>query len=179
MTGSQVCNNTTRLDYAGFQAGHDIAILNGGGTGANWHFGVTAGYMEAKSQGCVVRTADADLQGDTEVPFAGVYTAFSKGSFFADAQARWDFYQNHIVDPANSVPGQDFNARGFSLTGNLGYNVALGKGWFIEPSGGVIWSRVKVDPSTWPGPFFPGLGLRCRRHRQRSTTWRASSAAPA
>jgi len=159
VTGSQVCNSTTRLDYTGFQAGHDIAILNGGGTGANWHFGVTAGYMEARAKDVSSGPPTPTFRGDTEVPFAGVYTAFSKGSFFADAQARWDFYQNHIVDSANSIPGQDFNARGFSLTGNLGYNVALGKGWFIEPSGGVIWSRVKVDAFNVPGPFFPGFGF--------------------
>ena len=159
VTGSQVCNSTTRLDYAGFQAGHDIAILNGGGSGANWHFGVTAGYMEARAKDVSSGPPTPTFKGDTEVPFAGVYTAFSKGSFFADAQARWDFYQNHIVDSANSIPGQDFNARGFSLTGNLGYNVALGKGWFIEPSGGVIWSRVKVDTFNVPGPFFPGFGF--------------------
>ena len=158
VTGSQVCNSTTRLDYTGFQAGHDISILNGGGSGANWHFGVTAGYMEARAKDVSSGPPTPTFRGDTEVPFAGVYTAFSKGSFFADAQARWDFYQNHIVNSANSIPGQDFNARGFSLTGNLGHNVALGKGWFIEPSGGVIWSRVKVDGFDVPGPLT-GLGF--------------------
>jgi opacity protein-like surface antigen len=159
VTGSQTCNTTTRLDYTGFQVGHDISILNGGGSGANWHFGVTAGYMEARVKDVSSAPPVPTFKGDTEVPFAGIYTAFSKGGFFADAQARWDFYQNHIVDPANSVPGQDFNARGFSLTGNLGYNVAMGGGWFIEPSGGVIWSRVKVDSFNVPGPFFPGFGF--------------------
>src|SRR5262245_44175485 len=159
VTGSQICNTTTRLNYTGFQAGHDIAILNGGGSGANWHFGVTAGYMEARAKDVSSGLPVPTFKGDTEVPFAGVYPAFSKGSFFADGQARWDFYQNHIVDSANSIPGQDFNARGFSLTGNLGYNVSLGKGWFIEPSGGVIWSRVKVDAFNVPGPFIPVFGF--------------------
>jgi hypothetical protein len=164
VTGSQTCNTTTRLDYTGFQAGHDISILNGGGSGANWHFGVTAGYMEARAKDVSSGPPAPTFKGDTEVPFAGIYTAFSKGAFFADAQARWDFYQNHIVDPANSVPGQDFNARGFSLTGNLGYNVALGNGWFVEPSGGVIWSRVKVDAQR-ARAAFPDWFC-CRRLRQ-------------
>ena len=49
-TGRQTCHTTTRQDYAGFQVGHDISILNGGGTGANWHWGVTAGYLEARTK---------------------------------------------------------------------------------------------------------------------------------
>ncbi len=159
VTGAQTCNTTTRLDFKGFQVGHDISILNGGGSGANWHWGVTAGYMEARAKDVSSGPPAPTFRGDTEVPFAGIYTAFSKGGFFADGQARWDFYQNHIVDPANSVPGQDFNARGFSLTGNVGYNQSLGKGWFIEPSAGVVWSRVKVDAFNVPGPFFPGFGF--------------------
>ena len=32
-----------------------------------------------------------------QVPFAGVYTAFTKGGFFLDGQVRWDFYQNSLV----------------------------------------------------------------------------------
>ena len=46
----QTCNTTVRQDYTGYQVGSDISILNGGGTGANWHFGVTAGALEAKTK---------------------------------------------------------------------------------------------------------------------------------
>src|SRR5581483_3037498 len=49
-TGTQNCHTTTRQDYWGYQFGHDISILNHGGTGANWHVGVTAGYLEAKTK---------------------------------------------------------------------------------------------------------------------------------
>ena len=38
---------TVRQDYAGFQAGRDISVLNDSMFGANWHFGATAGYVKS------------------------------------------------------------------------------------------------------------------------------------
>ena len=159
ITGNQTCNTTTRQDYVGYQVGHDISILNGGATGANWHFGVTAGYVETKSKDISAGPPDPTFKGGSNVPFAGIYTSFTKGGFFADGQARWDFFQNHFSDPANTVPGQDFNASGFSLTGNIGYNQPLAGGWFIEPSVGGVWSNVKVDEFNVPGPADPIFGF--------------------
>ena len=76
----------------------------------------------------------------------GIYTAFTKGNFFFDGQLRFDFYQNSLSDSANGLFGQSLNAHGQSVTANVGYNIPLGSGWFIEPSGGFVWSRVEVDP---------------------------------
>ena len=52
-----------------------------------------------------------------EVPFAGVYIAFTKGGFFADGQVRADFYQNEVSDSANGLFGQQFDGRGVAVTG--------------------------------------------------------------
>ena len=81
------------------------------------------------------------------MPFAGVYTAFTNGGFFIDGQARWDFYQNELSDVANGLFAQEFNGRGYSLSGNIGYNVRLQNGSFVEPSAGVVWSKVRLRPS--------------------------------
>lgn len=175
VTGAQTCNTTTRQDYAGYQVGHDVSILNGGGSGANFHVGLTAGYFEARTKditpagsyvnanfpAITFNTPAGSLSNDTEVPFAGIYAAFTKGGFFLDAQARWDFFQNSLTDANNGLRGQELDARGVSLTGNMGYNQPLGGGWFIEPSGGLVWSRVSVDPLNVAGinqtaaPFAP------------------------
>ena len=154
--GSVNCNTTTRQDYAGFQVGHDISILNHGGSGANWHAGVTAGYFESFAHDT---TAGGTFKGDFQVPFAGVYTAFTQGNLFLDGQARWDFYQNSVSDTANGIFNQDFNARGFSLTGNAGYRIDLPSNWFVEPSAGILWSNVSVDPLNVSGTFVLGTGL--------------------
>jgi opacity protein-like surface antigen len=174
-TGRQTCHTTTRQDYAGYQVGHDISVLNGGGTGANWHWGVTAGYFEAKTKdktpaGAYTNpnfpadpftTPAGTFSAETQVPFVGIYTAFTKGSFFLDGQVRVDFYTNSLSDSANGLFGQQLDARGLSLTANAGYSIPLGSGWFIEPSAGVVWSRVEVDPLNVAGvlqtgaPFAP------------------------
>jgi opacity protein-like surface antigen len=169
VTGSQTCNTTTKQDYWGYQVGHDISILNGGSTGANWHVGVTAGYLEAKTKEQTpagsfsnpnlslvpFNTPAGAFSADSDVPFVGIYTAFTKGGFFLDAQARWDFFQNSLTDPNNGLSGQALNAEGYSLTANVGYNIPLNSGWFIEPSGGVVWSKVKVNPLDVAGTFNP------------------------
>src|SRR5262245_8959563 len=102
VTGTQNCHSTTRQDYVGYQFGHDISILNGGGSGANWHWGVTAVYFEAKTKditgagsytnfnipgfpgGVTFNTAPGTFSAETQVPFVGIYTAFTKGNFFLD-----------------------------------------------------------------------------------------------
>jgi opacity protein-like surface antigen len=175
-TGTQNCHTTTRQDYWGYQFGHDISILNAAGTGINWHFGVTGGYIEARTTdttpggtffnpnfGTSFTTPPGDLSANTQVPFIGLYSAVTKGSFFADGQVRWDFYQNSIADANNGLFNQRLDARGLSVTGNLGYNIPLNNGWFIEPSGGIAWSRVQVDPLNVAGlPVFPAGGFRER-----------------
>jgi opacity protein-like surface antigen len=171
-TGTQTCNTKVSQDYVGYQVGHDISILNGGGSGANWHFGATAGYLEARTKdktpaGTYVNpifgtgfSPAGSLSQDAQVPFAGLYTAFTKGNFAFDAQARWDFYQTELTDPINGLSGQRFDARGFSLTANTSYNISLGNNWFIEPSAGVVWSRVNVDDLNVAGGVLtiPGFG---------------------
>jgi opacity protein-like surface antigen len=147
--GNITCQSRTRIDYSGFQVGHDISILNSGGSGANWHWGVTAGYFEANAKD---RTFGA-FSGNIQVPFAGIYTAFTMGNLAIDGQARWDFLKNTISDKTNGLFGQTFDGQGFSLTGNASYNIPLHNKWFVEPSAGVIWSRVQLDPLNVAGTF--------------------------
>jgi opacity protein-like surface antigen len=145
-----------------------------GGTGTNIHFGVTAGYFEARTRDVtsagsfsnpnfpagsipgfsfngILTTPPGALADTSQVPFVGLYSAITKGNFFADGQARWDFYQNILSDVNNGISNQPLDARGFSLTGNTGYHFPLPNNWFFEPSGGVIWSRVNVDTINVPG----------------------------
>ncbi len=143
VTGSANCATQVDQDFRGFQAGHDIATLNDSVFGANWHFGVTAGYVESNFRDA---TPGGSLTGDFQVPFGGVYAAFTRGNLFADAQARADFYQGNLNDPANAVVNQRIDARGYSLTGNLGYRFDLPNNWFVEPSVGGVYSHVTVDP---------------------------------
>lgn len=157
--GKQTCHTTVRQDFSGFQVGQDISVLNEGGQGANLHFGLTAGAFETRTKditpagaytspnnGIPFITPPGSLSENSQIPFVGMYAAFTKGNLFLDAQARWDFYQNSLSDPNNGLSGQRLDARDFSLTGNVGYQFQLPNTWFIEPSAGLVYSHIIIDP---------------------------------
>jgi opacity protein-like surface antigen len=132
------CQGKIGQDFIGFEAGHDIAVLNTGNSGASWHFGVLAGYVEANGKATVPGAPEDTQSANFHAPSAGLYTAFSKGSFFADVQARLYELQ------AESL-GQRLDARGYSFTGNVGQRFDLGGNWTLEPSVGGVFSRTSFD----------------------------------
>jgi outer membrane autotransporter protein len=158
--GNIICNTKTRTDFAGVQVGSDLANLNVNGW--NLHGGVTAGYMQPSARDVTAAGPVNPLGGTStdslQIPFAGIYAAATKGGFFVDGQIRWDFYQNELSDPVgSSIFSQHFDAHGLALTGNVGYNMPIGNDWFVEPSAGVIWSRVRVDPINLSGGATLGV----------------------
>lgn len=172
-TGSQNCKTTIKQSYAGFQLGYDIAVLNRGGSGANWHFGVTGGQVVANlKDGTPGATYDnasglgpftvgaGQLVQDTQVPYVGLYTTYTQKGFFADGMLRWDFYRNQFTDPGNGITTpKGFDGRGFSVLGNMGYTFPLRDGWFFEPSGGMMYSKVGIDQlsiSAFGGSYATG-----------------------
>jgi opacity protein-like surface antigen len=131
------CRSKVEQDFTGVEVGHDIAVLNTGNSGMSWHFGVLAGYVG--TDGKVVAPGNPDQSGKFDAPSAGLYAAFSKGSFFADVQGRLYELQ------AESL-GQRLDARGYSFTGNVGQRFDLGGNWTLEPSVGGIYSHTSIDP---------------------------------
>ena len=166
ITGTGTCKGTVHEDYFGYQFGFDLANLNIGGNGGNFHFGLTAGFISSNSKDTTAGAhISKTLSGSTfdfesppgsfsagiQVPFIGLYAAFTQGNFFADAQVRQDFYLMSLSDPLNGLSSQAQNATGISAGGSLGYRVPLPSNWFIEPSAGAMWSRVHVDSVPVPG----------------------------
>jgi opacity protein-like surface antigen len=152
------CNTHTLEDFAGVQIGTDIAKLNVNGW--NLHIGSTVGYLGAKTQDATppgLNPGPPTFRDDLQIPFAGVYAAASYGSFLVDGQIRGDFFENQVSDENHGLFGQQFNAHGISLTGNVAYNQNLGSAWFVEPSAGIIWSRTQVDPLNVPGTMVLGV----------------------
>lgn len=151
LSGSVNCNTKTSQTFAGVQVGRDIGMFNINGW--NLHYGTTAGYLSADGD-----TSGSTFSNKVEVPFVGLYGAATYDRFFADVVVKGDYYQNTMNNPALNIFNQNFNAHGYSIAASAGYNFALQNNWFIEPSVGVIHSRVKVDainlvgaPSTVPG----------------------------
>ena len=145
-----------RSNFGGVQAGMDIARLNMNGTGFNGHLGITGGYLGSHN---------TDLIGigtsNTDIPFIGLYGVLTHSSgFFSDFLLRWDWYANSVSNATVGLANQKFNARGISLTSSAGYHMPLANAWFVEPSVGVVWSRVEADALAVPGAAFtvPGFG---------------------
>jgi opacity protein-like surface antigen len=138
--GNANCALRLHQTFAGVQAGTDFARLNLGGSGGNIHFGLTAGYSEIQSN-----DVDGAFRGSFNVPFIGLYSVFTYGNFFVDAQVRGDFYQNTLTDPLSGLFAQKANATASSFAANAGYHFDLGSSWFLEPSAGVLWSHTNID----------------------------------
>jgi Autotransporter beta-domain len=177
--GTGVCEGKLHEDYYGYQFGFDLAKFNIGGEGANVHIGLTAGYFNSKTKdttaaneytkqagffefdptvSVTINSPAGSFRAEGQVPFIGLYGALTNGNFFADALIRQDFYLMTFNDPLNGLSNQAQNAYGLSAAANIGYKIQLPMNWFIEPSGGALWSRVRVDNINSPGgAFFSGL----------------------
>jgi opacity protein-like surface antigen len=146
------CNNSQHESFGGVQLGADIARLNW--SGWNVHLGTTAGYLGAKS------TDNNGFSDTFQVPFWGTYLVATKGRFFADLMVRQEFYNVNVNNVASSFFNQPVGAHGWSISTSAGYNFDLGNNWFVEPSGGFIYSSTSVDNFINPGTTtlpIPGM----------------------
>src|SRR5258707_977607 len=74
-----------------------------------------------------------------------------------DSQVAAQFYNLDVSEP--SIGGQgSMNGMGFGILSSAGYHWNLGN-YFIEPSAGVVYSRVHVDPLNI-SPTVLGTGMR-------------------
>jgi outer membrane autotransporter protein len=161
------CSTTVRSQFDGVQVGADFARLNWNGW--NVHLGATAGslYTDNTVLGGTTTvvspgtTIQAPFSSAAQVPFIGAYLVATNGGFFADALIRSDTYQMNFTSPANNLFGQNADAHGLSVGGSLGYryDIPNSGGFFVEPSAGFLYSRVRVDNINMTGAptgFIPG-----------------------
>jgi opacity protein-like surface antigen len=131
---SASCRLDVKQNFEGFEAGHDIAVLNIGNS--DWHFGALAGYVGAKAE-APPNTGGPLQSANFAAPSAGLYGAFSGGAFSADVQGR-------VYNLDIETSGQRLDARGYSFAGNASYRFDLPGNWTLEPSVGSTLSRTSV-----------------------------------
>jgi outer membrane autotransporter protein len=170
--GTINCSEKVDVNFAGVQFGADVAKLNVNGW--NLHLGTTLGYLGTNGtmQGGAFAFTDPStglpagggpLTSTTQVPFAGIYGAATNGGFFVDGLLRAEYYQTSLTAPGDNLSGQAIDAHGWSFSSSTGYNYQIPNSkWFVEPSGSVIISRVKIDPFAFTsagtiGPTIPPL----------------------
>jgi opacity protein-like surface antigen len=141
---STSCLNNQNNNFAGVQIGQDIARLNWGGW--NVHLGTTAGFVGSNSNDSL-----ANFGTRFDVPFLGAYMVATHGRFFSDIMVREEFYNISVNNPTLGFNNEPIGARAVSVSMSAGYNFDLGNNWFIEPSGGFIYSKTHVDNFLSPG----------------------------
>jgi outer membrane autotransporter protein len=143
--GTYAADSRSQLDFAGVQGGIDIGRFDIGASGADLYIGLIGGVITAN---------DNELTGfgqyNFTVPFGGIYTALTFGSFFIDAQLRGDIYEMDLTNPLIGLSNQSFHGDGITFTSSAGYKFSFGS-FFVEPSAGVIWSRVSLNMLGIPG----------------------------
>jgi outer membrane autotransporter protein len=145
--------------FAGVQIGRDLGILNV--SGWNFHWGVTAGYLVTNAHltsGAFSFTetfgpAAGEVAGGgpfnsaTNIPFIGAYAAATYNGFSVDALLRTEYYQTNLNAPGVNLFNQEIDAHGITFAASAAYLWQVpNSNWFVEPSAGVIISRIKVDP---------------------------------
>jgi outer membrane autotransporter protein len=168
-TSTVTCSQQVNESFAGVQLGSDLARLNINGW--NFHVGTTVGYLGTKDNlvgGAFAFTDPAtglpagggSFTGTTQVPFIGAYAAATYGGFSVDALLRAEYYQTSLNAPGANLVGQNIDAHGYSFSSSMAYqwNVPNSK-WFIEPSAGIIISRVTVDPFNFTTAGTAGANL--------------------
>jgi opacity protein-like surface antigen len=163
---STPCSNSQRDNFAGVQAGADIARLNW--SGWNVHLGTTAGYLGSKSNDSF------GFNNTLQVPFFGTYIVATKGRFFADLLVREEFYNINLNNTPFSFFNQPVGAHGYSISTSAGYNFDLGNNWFIEPSAGFVYAKTSVDNFISPGSAILGIPANISTNDIESETGRLS-----
>jgi opacity protein-like surface antigen len=165
-SGTVSCSSQIHAGFEGIQVGADLGKLNLNGW--NFHYGLTAGSLWTQSSivgGAATNAAGAvafggaAFENSLQVPFFGAYATLSgDNGLFADFLVRGDFYHMNFNSPGLNLLNQGLDARGLSVTGSGGWNYQIpNTAWFIEPSAGVIYSRVSVDPMNIAGNSLAGV----------------------
>jgi len=143
---SQPCSTQQKVDFAGYEVGHDIGVLNANNW--DWHFGVLAGYLGVNVSSPPGTGPLPSENPETNIPFAGFYTSFSRGAFSADLQAR-------MYDLQGQSLGQRVDFRDYTLAANVAYRFDLPGNWTLEPSVGGTFARLSFGPINSGAVTFP------------------------
>jgi opacity protein-like surface antigen len=157
-SGSTNCNSTFHQSFAGFQLGQDAARLNFG-DGWNLHLGTTAGYLETSGDITQGNIQGGAFNSTTQAPFVGTYGVLTKGNFYIDGLARYDYFQTNLNSPTANVFDEKVDAYGLTLAASTGYNYKIpNTQYFVEPSLGVVWSKETIDPINVASPLPSATG---------------------
>lgn len=128
------------IDYAGGQFGFDIGRFNMGGEGSNVNVGVTGGF----NSGTALQDGFAN-ETTFDTSFVGLYAAYTNGSFFGDAQVRWDYTDFEILAPSVSDTTLEADTQRLSFNASAGYTFEIAEGTSLVPSVGLTYALLDTS----------------------------------
>ncbi|WP_455958384.1 autotransporter-associated beta strand repeat-containing protein [Methylorubrum aminovorans] len=148
--------NRTRIGFAGFQFGGDVAVFNIGNSGFNLHVGVTGGEVYANGR----EQLSSQASGQFSVPFVGAYAAVTSGPFTSDISFRHDFYNARFSDPVAGVQNRMLPIGSDTWGASAGYRFDLPnlfggeQAFFVEPSGSISYTQTRIGTLPVTGGFL-------------------------
>ncbi len=132
--------SNANVDFGGFQAGLDAAVLNIEGSGVNIHAGLMAGVINGNS----TQTAFPEKTTFND-DFIGAYAALFKGPLFVDAQVHEERigYNVNVNTPVLSIPGSSVTGRRFSASTSASYTISVDD-WGIIPAAGFTYANAQT-----------------------------------
>ena len=154
--GGLAFSSATRsgTNLRGFQTGFDIGICNIAASGWTVRAGVMGGVADmAATSSSRAPTPMPGLEvasrtrATANVPFVGLYSLVTNGSFTAEFDVRRDFYDIKLTSSDASTgftfvnPHQKLKGDGLSFNGSLSYRIAIGERFHLEPQIGLSKAR--------------------------------------
>jgi hypothetical protein len=145
--GLLTANTLSQIRHAGIQTGTDIGFLNIGGTGTNAHFGLTGGFVQAKSNNKSTPLGGTDTFNsiDFNVPFAGAYATANRGPISADLTYRYSWYDMHVTNQIAGLNNTGFKGRSDNINGSLSYQIEMPGNIVVEPTANLSYTRGTFD----------------------------------
>ena len=158
--GSDPTPLSTVSHFSGEQVGADMAVFNAGGSGWNFHAGLTGGEYDTSSE------SFGSSHVGFRVPFLGVYAAVTGHGFNANILIRHDFWYGNVSDDGLALTNARMNGSGNAVTAEAGYQFSFQNGVFLKPTVGFSYNRASFDSlsggsnTQTPGmPFIPQYQL--------------------
>ena len=131
-------NSRSEIEIYGSEIGYDREIWRGGGKYLS--LGVYGGFTSSRQR------YDRMGRGEADTKVVGLYSVLNTDDdWFADFVSSYFWHTQKITSytPAGEPVNGKYNTTSWQVSGNVGKRLKFEESWFIEPSAGINYMRIK------------------------------------
>ena len=131
-------NSRSEIEIYGSEMGYDKEIWRGGGKYLS--LGVYGGFTSSRQR------YDRMGRGEADTKVVGLYSVLNTDDdWFADFVGSYFWHTQKITShtPAGEPVNGKYNTTSWQVSGNVGKRLKFEESWFIEPSAGINYMRIK------------------------------------